>query len=78
MAEKRPPLSSELSSYFSKIGRKGGKIGALVTNAILTTEQRQAAGKKAAAALTPKARSERARLAAKKRWADVRKKKAGK
>lgn len=66
---KVPP---EVSAYMSKIGRKGGKKGAATTNAILTSEVRQEAGKKSAAALTPAERKSRAKKAAEAMWAKKR------
>jgi hypothetical protein len=43
----------EFEAFFREAGRRGGKIG----------------GKRAAAAMTPEQRSERARKAARSRWA---------
>ena len=65
------PIPANVRKYLSEIGKKGGTKGAAVTNAKLTSAQRKRAGKKAAAALTPEARSKRASLAAKARWAKV-------
>jgi hypothetical protein len=61
-------VSDEISRYMAKLGRKGGKLGAITTNAKLTTAQRKRAGKKAAAALTPAERIARAQKAARARW----------
>jgi len=67
-----PPVPPEVTAYFREIGKRYGALGAAVTNAKLTTAQRRRAGRKAAAALTPEARSTRAKTAAKARWDAVR------
>ena len=56
---KKKGLSKEALKYFQDQGSKGGKIG----------------GKKRADSLSAKRRSEIAKAAAKKRWADVAEKK---
>lgn len=59
----------EVRAYMAQIGSKGGKKGIAKVNAKLTTAKRKRAGKKAAARLTPEERRERARQAARARWA---------
>jgi general stress protein YciG len=59
----------------AELGRKGGAKSIAKVNAMFTTAKRKRAGKKAAAALTPEERTERAKKAAKARWG---KKKRGK
>jgi len=54
----RKGLSKELRKYFAGLGRKGGAAG----------------GKARARKLTPEQRSESARLAARARWGQARKK----
>ncbi len=48
---------SELSKYFSRIGKKGGKKGGVARLAKLTPEQRSEIAKKAAVARWGKAKS---------------------
>ena len=58
----------DVSDYLRRIGSKGGKLGAPITNAKLTPAQRKRnakkAGKASAALLSPEERSARARKAA--------------
>ena len=68
-------VSAEVSRYMAKLGRKGGKLGAAITNAKLTTAKRKRAGKKGAAKLAPAERSARAQLAARARWGKKKKEK---
>lgn len=63
-----PEVLAYLRRHGSRIGKKYGALGAAITNAKLTTATRRKAGRKAADALTPEQRKERAAKAAAARW----------
>ena len=68
-------VAPEVSDYLRRIGSRGGKLGAAVTNAKLSPAQRKRNAKKAgeasAESMTPEERSARASNAAAERWAKV-------
>ena len=68
MAKKRLP--PEVAEYFSKMGKKGGKIGGLARAAKLTAEERSAIAKKAVQAREAKRAASAKKAPPKKRKVD--------